>query len=213
MKKNKWFTLLELVMVIAIISIVSVSILNMRNTRQDNTERDAVNIIHKEMDRHLKDFQRNKVWIDSDKIDHEINYFHLNFFSTNRETQDTLSVGNLYIYDNTWHFDATTLISWQKYSAFQYIKWAEKYFFSIQWNQLYPVLISDKWHIFSWSIDDAVAWNELEWTNLSTYNLVICAWQSKNNQRPIWQITINAISKTSKLERCNSNWINCWPCN
>lgn len=54
----------------------------------------------------------------------------------------------------------------------------------------------------------------LNWIT-SDFSIVICEWENNKEQnKPVWKITINVASKNATLERCNNdkvaNWIDCW---
>lgn len=232
MKKIKGFTLLEMLLVIVIIWIVSVSLAsykkNTRNSYED-TWREAVNIIYKEMNQFVKDFQRNKIWEDTSWHEHEIAYLLLNFNNNiYLKTWGNFTIWNLYLFtwiDNngteyqTWHLEWATLITNQKYSAFQVIKWSDNYtFFTRNKNGLeIPwILISNNWKIYTWKIHDII---ENNYFNIDTPNLVnnqiyefmICWWYW-NDIKQIWIISINAVTKLANLERCKTEkfaWIDC----
>lgn len=214
MRKIKAFTLLEVLIVLVIISVVSVSLLRAKKNVSWNvdTKREVVNMIHKELDQYLKDFQRNKIREDSEWNVHEINYFRLIFSEIeNASTGTQVTIWNYYssgtdaIYFNSW-----TLINNQKYSAFQYIKSSERYTFYTRnksWDAINPIRISNNWKIYTWTTN-APNENEME---TQEYQFVICGWE-KWIYEHIWAITINAITKESRLDRCESEkygWIDC----
>lgn len=233
MKKIKAFTLLEMLLVIAIIWIVSVSLLNARSNSWNKTDiwREAVNVIYKEMNQYIKEFQRNKVWDDASGHEHEIQYFYINFNNNSYSTitWKNLIVGNLYTYTweiddwngwttpiPTWYFEWTTLISNQKYSAFQVLKWSDKYTFYTRnentWN-VTSIAISNNWKIYTWNFENAIEDYEITPENLmdsSIYKFLICWWYWEI--KPIWVISINAITKVATLDWCRSErygGINC----
>jgi len=227
MKKFKAFTLLEMIIVIIIIWIVSVSLAAYKKNTKNNyeaTSREAVNIIYKEMNQFAKDFQRNKVWEDWSGNEHEIQYFYINFNNDIAEsiTWNNLTVWNLYIYTwewtdmLTWYFDWITLITGQKYSAFQVLKWSDNYTFYTRnkntWD-ITSILITNNWKIYTGNFQDINDFSIFNTENLmdwSIYNFLICWWHWKAN--PIWRISINAITKIATLDRCESEryaGINC----
>ena len=223
MKKIKWFTLLETLLVIAIIGIVSVSLINFRkNVWQDHTDiaREAINIIYKEMNQYIKDFQRNKVREDDFGFTHEISYLYFEFGASWTTTGNNLSLGNLYIYESwwitLWHTEEMTLISGQAYSAFQVLKWTDKYnFFLVIENNneiLSPLFISNNWQILHWTwINDAIN-GTLQNLGSNTITFLICSWEGNSPHNPVWIISINAITKATNLELCETEkyaWINC----
>ena len=203
MKKKKAFMLLELLIVMVIIWIVSTSLINARKNISwtIDTWREAVNIIYKEMDKYIKDFQRNKIWEDTSWNVHEINYFRIDCW-TNTQTGTQLIVWNYYTGDDYEYFNSWTFIKWSKYSAFQYLKWSEKYTFYTRNKsevEINPIRISN-WKIYNNPNDNAL--------DQSEYQFVICWWEWWY----IWAITINAISKESRLDRCKTerySWIDC----
>lgn len=211
MKKIKAFTLLEMIIVVAIIWIVSASLIGAKRNIAKNidTWREAVNIMYKEMDQYLKDFQRNKIREDNDENTYEIDYFKIYFWDENIRTGNELTVWNVYNNDDNY-FNSWTLISWQKYAAFQYLKWAEKYTFytrnkSGTESTIQEIKISN-WKIYKWSSNYP---NNPE--NGSEYQFVICWWEWWKIEH-IWAITINAITKESRLDRCETekySWIDC----
>lgn len=240
MKKIKAFTLLEMLLVIAIIWIVSVSLLNARSNSWNKTDiwREAVNVIYKEMNQYVKDFQRNKIredlsdedWLENE---HEISYLYLNFNDDIGETKwEELTIWNLYLYTytwmdgeeiieyKTWHLDLTTLISNLKYSAFQVLKWSDKYTFFTRnesWSPIPWILISNNWKIYTWDFHDIqnnsfeiIDDDNLNPINGYIYKFLICWWYWQIN--PIWVISINAVTKIARLDRCESEkyaWIKC----
>jgi len=162
MKKFKWFTLLESLTVIAIIGIISTALFNMRNVWKDYSDKwkEAVNVIHKEITRYLKDFQRNKTWTDSMWIEHEASSFQIIFNSGS-----SIIVGNIYIYEDENGFlrtfyDSGTLIDNQRYSVLQNIKWIDKYLFKITDNYWYTWLanfkISKDWIVSTGLFEDSI---------------------------------------------------------
>ena len=213
MRKIKAFTLLEMIIVIVIIWIVAASLLRMKdNAKNSHTDmwREAVNMIHKEIDQYLKDFQRNKVRENEWEIN-EIKYFRIIFSGNiNTETGTEIVMGNYYSGDNNIYFDSWTLLNNQKYSAFQYLKWVDKYtFYTRNKNGEYinPIRISNNWKIYTWN-NDTPNEDELE---ESEYQFLICWWEW-GTMEPIWAITINAVTKESRLDWCESEkyaWINC----
>ena len=209
MKKIKAFTLLEMIIVLAIIWIVTTSLIGAKRNISNNIDiwREAVNIMYKEMDQYLKDFQRNKIREDSNGNIYEINYFMINFWESTI-TGTNITVWNSY--DNGSHINSWTLITGQKYSAFQYLKWAKNYTFytrnkSGTESTIQEIKISN-WKIYKWSSNYP---NNPE--NGSEYQFVICWWEWWKIEH-IWAITINAITKESRLDRCETekySWINC----
>jgi len=205
MTRIKAFTLLEILIVIAIIWLVSATLLNAKRNISWNidTRRDAVNIIYKEMDQYLKDFQRNKIREDSNGNIYEIDYFMIDFWESTI-TGNSITVWNSY--NNDSYINSWTLITGQKYSAFQYLKWAENYTFytrnkSGTESTIQEIKISN-WKIYKWTSSPE---------NSSEYQFVICWWEWWKIEH-IWAITINAITKESRLDRCESeryDWINC----
>lgn len=166
MKKFRWFTLLETVLVIVIIGIVSVSLLSFRRNIQENKDltREALTVFYKEMNSSIKDFQRNKIWEDASWVTHEMTYLYLNFNNNdNHEVRiwNDLVIWNIYLY--TWknwktrgHFDWTPLILESEYSAFQSLKWSDKYKFYTcnEWNtEIKSILIANNWTIFDGYLD------------------------------------------------------------
>lgn len=206
MKKLKAFTLLEIIIVIALISIITTSLINTKRNIDWNIDiwREAVNIMYKEMDQYLKDFQRNKIREDNDGNTHEIEYFRIYFWHDPEIlTGNELTVWNSYNHDE--YFNSWTLISWQKYSAFQYLKWAENYTFYTR-NKSGDSIQSIR--ITNWKIYTNQA---LTGSSNSEYQFVICWWKWWKIEH-IWAITINAITKESRLDRCESDkytWIDC----
>lgn len=312
MKKFKWFTLIESLMVIAIIWIISTALYNMRNIGNDTRDlrKEAVNIMYKEMTQYIKDFQRNKIWIDDAGNEREIDIFQIRFIDDNsNNTWKNLTMGNLYIKEEdswfTWHFESITVISWEKYNANQKIKWIDNYVFKIQQQNENWIIYFDKdWWKWTWDPiillnETHTASNEIErpdaptneqlvntcitqrntcinkcsrwrrtlsrclnrclyWDFLTpkpyktrncdqviqsssqygtvtsteefelggdttdettnpTIKFIICAWKSNEEIQPVWRITINVVSASTSLERCNNdkttNGIDCWPCN
>lgn len=243
MKKIKAFTLLEMILVITIIWIISASLIKMKDNtwNKNDVGREAVNVIYKEMNQYVKDFQRNKIWEDLSAEyqlgnEHEITYLYLNFNDEDvlgKTKWEELTIWNLYLYTITWmndegtpipiltwHLDWTSLISNLKYSAFQVVKWSDNYTFFIRNESRSPVssiLISNNWKIYAGdfhdiknnnftideennlTIDDE---NNLNLSENYIYKFLICWWYWQIN--PIWIISINAISKTATLERCES---------
>lgn len=188
MKKFRWFTLLESLAVIGIIWIISTALYNMRNVWKDYRDyrQEAVNVIYKEIAQSLKDFQRNKIWKDSQWNEHEIDTFEVKFADTWK-----LEIWYTYIYctsgstdtiipcyTDKWdfyqnniqwsgYFDSITLISWQKYVSKKWIKGIDKYNFLISWDtefiNIYPNWSFDVWEDFIYdfvaSIEEmTVAW-------------------------------------------------------
>lgn len=209
MEKVKAFTLIELILVVIIIWIVAASLTKAkRNTSWDvDIWRDAVNIIHKELDQYLKDFQRNKIWEDASGNVHEIDYFKL-ILSGTANTGTEITVWNYYSGDNYVYFDSWTLIQNKKYAAFQYLKWVEKYTFYIynKWN-ITPIRITNNWKIYTWTAENPNN-NELQH---SEYQFLIDWWKWWKIEH-IWAITINAVTKESRLDRCETEkytGINC----
>lgn len=206
MKKIKAFTLLEMIIVLAIIWIVTTSLIGAKRNISNNIDiwREAVNIMYKEMDQYLKDFQRNKIREDNDENTYEIDYFKIYFWNENIQTGNELTVWNVYNNDDNY-FNSWTLISWQKYDAFQYLKWAENYTFYTRnksWVPINTIRISNNWKIYN---------NSTTPLNSSEYQFLICWWKWWKIEQ-IWAITINAITKESRLDRCESDkyaWIDC----
>lgn len=204
MKKIKAFTLLEMIIVLAIIWIVTTSLIGAKRNISNNIDiwREAVNIMYKEMDQYLKDFQRNKIREDSNGNIYEIDYFMINFWES-RITGTNITVWNSY--DNGSHINSWTLITGQKYAAFQYLKWAENYTFYTRnksWVYINTIRISNNWKIYQ---------NLTTPLNSSEYQFLICWWKWWKIEQ-IWAITINAITKESRLDRCESDkyaWIDC----
>lgn len=214
MKRIKAFTLLEMIIVVAIIWIISTSLLRMKNNSKNNHTdmwREAVNMIHKEIDQHLKNFQRNKVRENEWEIN-EIKYFRLIFSDTiPTETGTEIIIGNYYSGGTNTYFDSWTLINNQKYSAFQYLKWVDKYTFYTRnksWVAINPIRISNNWKIYTWN-NDAPNETELE---ENEYQFVICWWESWIIEH-IGAITINAVTKESRLDRCQSEKYSGIDCN
>jgi len=211
MKKVKAFTLLEMIIVITIIAFVSVSLTNMIKNAWQGVDiwREATNIIYKEMDQHIKDFERNKVWEDESKNAHDISFLRIIIW----ETGNQLIIWNYYSWNDYNYFDSWALITQEKYTAFQYLKWVNNYRFRVRnksWSNvddIESVRISDIWKIYTWETNDLSDW--LSW---SLYEFVICWWNSAT-LIPIWAITINAATKTAKLDRCRNEryaWIDCY---
>lgn len=237
MKKIKGFTLLEMIMVIAIIWIISASLAGFKkNAGKNDIWREAVNVIYKEMNQYVKDFQRNKIWEneaeDELENEHEIEYLILNFNDNETQTWDKFTVGNLYIYTwyrtnanneieeyKTWYFEWTTLIKNQKYSAFQVLKWSDNYIFYTRnehWKNIPWILISRNWKIYTWKVDNILDNDDFEHfhtpniTDNTIYKFLICWWYWE--AKPIWIISINAVTKIANLDRCESDkyaWIIC----
>ena len=212
MKKIKAFTLLEMIIVITIIAFVSLSLSNMIKNAWQGVDiwREATNIIFKEMNQHVKDFERNKVRDDGTGT-HDINFLRLIIW----ETGNQMIVWNYYSWDGYEYFDSWALITQEKYTAFQYLKWANGFNFRVRnksWsetNDISSIWISDIWKIYTW--DSYPIESETWWLNWSLYEFVICWWNS-SDLIPIWAITINAATKTARLDRCQSEryaWINC----
>lgn len=218
MKKIKAFTLLEMLIVIGIIWLISASLTKFTKyawSDKSDTWRDAVNIIYKEMGQYIKDFQRNKIREDS-WVEHKIEYLHLNFGNETGITGNSLSIWNIFIYETwwvkTWHIEWTTLISWQTYTAYQYLKASNRYRFYIRvknTGDVTPILISNNWKLFSWNMESIIneTNEELTWI---VYEFLICG--GRYTIVPIWKISINAVTKNTKLERCETEkyaWIDC----
>lgn len=214
MKKIKGFTLLEMIIVITIIWIVWASVLRMKNNTWNKNDiwREATNVIYKEMNQYVKDFQRNKIWEDWNGNEHEIKYFYLNFNNTQSSiTWNNLTIWNRYISEDnsTWYFEWTTLITNKKYSAFQVLKWSNNYTFYTRnlntWN-ITSILISNNWKIYTGDFHDiqnnnfTINESDLHLTDWPIYKFLICWWYWKIKQ--IWVISINAVTKVATLDRC-----------
>jgi len=212
MKKIKAFTLLEMIIVITIIAFVSLSLSNMIKNAWQGVDiwREATNIIFKEMNQYVKDFERNKIRDDGTGT-HDISFLRIIIW----ETGNQMIVWNYYSWDGLEYFDSWALITQEKYTAFQYLKWANGFKFRVRnksWSEtsdITSIWISDIWKIYTW--DAYPTESETGWLTWSLYEFVICWWNSVT-LIPIWAITINAATKTARLDRCESDryaWINC----
>ena len=144
---------------------------------------------------------------------YEIEYFILDFW----EELSSRTGSQIIIWNDYWeniYFNSWTLISWQKYSAFQYLKWTEWYTFYTRnksggdWEFTRPIRISSNWKLYKWT--DRPTTTTTPESN-SDYQFVICWWEWWKIEH-IWAITINAISKESRLDRCETEryaWIDC----
>lgn len=172
MKKFKWFTLLESLTVIVIIWIISTALYNMRNIWKNSIDLDkeAVNVIYKEINQSLKDFQRNKIWIDSDGVKHEISTFQI------MSDWKDLEIWNTYVYCQTnnsntidcyndshelntgvskWsgYYDSKALIKSNIYIASKHLKNIDTHKFYIWWIDKWTfndVSFTKYWEIISW---------------------------------------------------------------
>ena len=280
MKKFRWFTLLETVLVVVIIWIVSVSLLAFRQNIQDKQDisREALTVFYKEMNSSIKDFQRNRIREDENWVAHEVSYLYINFNNTGKHdliVWDDLVIWSIFLYtwDNgrlMWHFDWTPLILENEYSAFQALKWSDKYTFYTrnkdQW-EVTSILITNQWRIFKGYLDKVItdatirlneeednseesnprgmtqkqiikellkpkadnplqrltfdfefnndlkrAFEKIEQIYDHTYKFLVCWWYWISNPQPICIISINAITKTTTLDRCANEkyaWIKC----
>lgn len=189
MKKIRWFTLLESLAVIAIIGIMSAALFNMRNVWRDYTDyrKEAVNIIYKEIEQYLREFQRNKVRKDPQWNEHEIDSFQMIFADKIKEnTRSSIEIWNTYIYciswniikeciiDNnwnltndadlwSWYFESEVIISWWNFELKKNIKNIDEYKYYIIANNSW-LNIWKRWEIY-W-------WNNVEQHVTIIYNMV-----------------------------------------
>ena len=202
MKKFKWFTLLESLTVIVIIWIISTALYNMRNIWKDNTDLDkeAVNVIYKEINQSLKDFQRNKIWVDADNFEHEISVFQI------ISDWNDLEIWNAYVYCQTnahnttdcyndsyelnenvdswtWYYDSKTLVNNHMYTASKHLRNIDQRKFYIWINN---VSFTKYWEIISWQyitnfvnwIDNLINYSTESYngSTITTSSREICKW-------------------------------------
>ena len=222
MKKFKWFTLLESLVVIGIIGVISTALYNMRNVGNDYRDyrQEAVNVIYKDIAESLKDFQRNKIWKDPQWNEHEIDTFEVSFAETWK-----LEIWYTYIYcvswtDNTiipcyadnwdfyqnnivwsWYYDSIILISWQKYASKKWIKGIDKYNFLISWDteyiNIYPNGNFDVWEDYIYDFVESIEEMTIAWNQ--TFTETIWEWNSLD-WSACWWIRSDCISSL-----CTSN--------
>lgn len=176
MKKIRWFTLLESLAVIAIIGIMSAALFNMRNVWRDYTDyrKEAANIIYKEIEQYLREFQRNKVRKDPQWNEHEIDSFQMIFADKIKEnTRSSIEIWNTYVYcitwniikeciiDNSWnltndadlwswYFESEVIISWWNFELKKNIKNIDEYKYYIIANNSW-LNIWKRWEIYWWN--------------------------------------------------------------
>ncbi len=219
MKKFKWFTLLESLTVIVIIWIISTALYNMRNIWKDNTDLDkeAVNVIYKEINQSLKDFQRNKIWVDADNFEHEISVFQI------ISDWNDLEIWNAYVYCQTdthnttdcyndsyklnenvdswtWYYDSKTLVNNHMYTASKHLRNIDQRKFYIWIND---VSFTKYWEIISWQyITNFVNWID----NLINYSPTYNGSPITTSNKEICQWIMDECTRIVSSEDDSSNW-------